>query len=764
MDPSPVYANIEKECNFNLHTLKSAKNVDEILEKQTIALKEADRSAAFYHFNLSREKAEELLFQSNQGENLNGKFLVRKSRNNPSDEVISIVLDKNVLHFQIRHKFDNCFQIDDGPIMQGIDNIIKHHKEKKDGLPCTLTDFVRGYPLPDTLRCQGQTNLLHMAVAERNKVCVIKILNSPKCPNINSRNADGDTALHIACHTGDEAIVKVLLKHAPQTNIKNQHKCTPLQLACHHKHCDIISELIVNGCCDPHVRCNFTGFYPLHEAAKLGHHKCIKVLLQNYCPPFPRTLTGETPLDIASERNHTKCIKLLESYTQPATKTHSKYWLHPELQRQGVITLLKRQGLIEGMFLIRKNKWHEGWFVISICHNSHIFHYAIQKCEYRKKDVYFIDNGPYLSSLEHLVHHYNIRPDGLPCRLKTGLAIGESPYPIPLLNPFVASIITDLPESPRSPAPAINFPNAVKISAPTRTPPPVPSLPSPQLSVPAVDEGHSFISFDRIKLGGLVGEGEFGKILKGTLTVTEGKKTKKITVALKYFTEDIVNCHADFYREAKIMLDLNHVCITKLIGICKNPLMLVEEFISKGSMLDFLIDYASKIDVNTDLILWASQIVAGMLYLESKKMVHRDLAARNILLESKKQIKITDFGLSRAVGEKHYYRATTGGKWPIKWYAMESVKYGHFSHASDVWSFGVTLWEMFSFGQMPYENMMGVEVIQFLENGQRLAQPKKCPHAIYKTMEDCWKIDIKERLTFTKLHKFFTEDIKHILK
>lgn len=764
MDNSPIYANLPNEHIFSLQDMKISKNIDELLDKHRIFLKDADRNVAFYHFNLERQTAEEYLLKSNQHEN--GKFLVRKSRHNPNDEVISIVLDKKVLHFQIRHKFDNCFQIDDGPIMQGIDNIVKHHREMKDGLPCLLTSFIPGSSLPDSLRCHGQTNFLHMAVAERNKACVLKILNSPKCPNINSRNADGDTALHIACHTGDESIVKILLKHAPQTNLKNQHKCTPLQLACHSKHCDIMSDLIVLGCCDPHTRCKFTGVYPLHEAAKLGHHKCVKVLLQNYCPCFPR-INGETPLDIATQHNHTKCVKLFENYTPPPAKTDSKYWLHPELQRQGVITLLKRQNLVEGLFLIRKNKWHEGWFVISICHNNHIFHYAIQKCEYLKKPVYFIDNGPYMSSLEHLVHHYNIRADGLPCRLKIGLDISESRHPIPLLNSHLANIINDEPEPPKSPsasAPA-NLPNLGKISPPTSTPPPVPNLlPAQSTILPAVEEGLSFIPIEQIKIGGLVGEGEFGKILKGVLTKNEGKKTKKITVALKYFMEDVVNCRADFYREAKIMLDLDHIYITKLIGICKNPLMLVEEFISKGSMLDYLIDYSSKIDPNTDLILWASQIVSGMLYLESKKMVHRDLAARNILLESKKQIKISDFGLSRAVGEKHYYRATTGGRWPIKWYAMESVKYGHFSHASDVWGFGVTLWEMFSFGQMPYENMMGVEVIEFLENGLRLPRPKKCPEAIYKIMEDCWKIDPKQRLTFTKLHKFFTEDIKQILK
>lgn len=148
-----------------------------------------------------------------------------------------------------------------------------------------------------------------------------------------------------------------------------------------------------------------------------------------------------------------------------------------------------------------------------------------------------------------------------------------------------------------------------------------------------------------------------------------------------------------------------------------------------------------------------------MNYLQSQRFVHRDLAARNILLASLTQAKISDFGLSRALRPSdNYYQSTTGGKWPIKWYAPESFDYGTFSHASDVWSFGVTLWEMYSFGQPPYGELLGSVVIELIKKAQRLSKPDKCPDNVYRIMENCWNYEPKERPTFRYLAEFFSTD------
>ncbi|KAH8405153.1 hypothetical protein KR222_005442 [Zaprionus bogoriensis] len=270
-----------------------------------------------------------------------------------------------------------------------------------------------------------------------------------------------------------------------------------------------------------------------------------------------------------------------------------------------------------------------------------------------------------------------------------------------------------------------------------------------------------FIHCDQLELQSEIGAGEFGSVYKGLLR-RPNAPDNPLEVAIKTLRDEgqqTIN-KQEFLREASVMMRLEHKCIVRLIGISKGDmLMMVQELAPLGSMLQYIHDHSAELTVNCELKLWASQIACGMHYLETQHFVHRDLAARNILLTSRQQAKISDFGMSRSLSAgSDEYQFTQGGRWPIRWYAPESFNNGIFSHASDVWSFGVTLWEIFALGAPPYGDILNVDAIKLVDSGQRLPQPDLCPAYIFAVMQSCWNYHPKERPTFAYLMEFFSRD------
>uniref|UniRef100_A0A3B3I0D5 Receptor protein-tyrosine kinase n=1 Tax=Oryzias latipes TaxID=8090 RepID=A0A3B3I0D5_ORYLA len=248
----------------------------------------------------------------------------------------------------------------------------------------------------------------------------------------------------------------------------------------------------------------------------------------------------------------------------------------------------------------------------------------------------------------------------------------------------------------------------------------------------------------------ILGSGAFGTVYKG-IWVPEGE-TVKIPVAIKILNEATgPKANVEFMDEALIMASVEHPHLVRLLGVCLSPtIQLVTQLMPHGCLLDYVHEH--KDNIGSQLLLnWCVQIAKGMMYLEERRLVHRDLAARNVLVKSPNHIKITDFGLARLLDADEKEYNADGGKMPIKWMALECIHYRKFTHQSDVWSYGVTIWELMTFGGKPYDGIPTREIPDILEKGERLPQPPICTIDVYMVMVKCWMIDADSRPKFKEL-------------
>uniref|UniRef100_A0A8C1XDP5 Receptor tyrosine-protein kinase erbB-4 n=1 Tax=Cyprinus carpio TaxID=7962 RepID=A0A8C1XDP5_CYPCA len=253
----------------------------------------------------------------------------------------------------------------------------------------------------------------------------------------------------------------------------------------------------------------------------------------------------------------------------------------------------------------------------------------------------------------------------------------------------------------------------------------------------------------------ILGAGAFGMVYKG-IWVPEGE-TVKIPVAIKILNESTgPKANVEFMDEALIMASMEHPHLVRLLGVCLSPtIQLVTQLMPHGCLLDYVHEHQE--NIGSQLLLnWCVQIAKGMMYLEERRLVHRDLAARNVLVKSPNHIKITDFGLARLLDADEKEYNSDGGKMPIKWMALECIHYRKFTHQSDIWSYGVTIWELMTFGGKPYDGIPTREIPDILEKGERLPQPPICTIDVYMVMVKCWMIDADSRPRFKELAAEFS--------
>ncbi|XP_010338285.1 tyrosine-protein kinase Fer isoform X1 [Saimiri boliviensis] len=255
------------------------------------------------------------------------------------------------------------------------------------------------------------------------------------------------------------------------------------------------------------------------------------------------------------------------------------------------------------------------------------------------------------------------------------------------------------------------------------------------------------LNHEDVTLGELLGKGNFGEVYKGTLK-------DKTSVAVKTCKEDLPQeLKIKFLQEAKILKQYDHPNIVKLIGVCtqRQPVYIIMELVSGGDFLSFLRKKKDELKLK-QLVKFSLDAASGMSYLESKNCIHRDLAARNCLVGENNILKISDFGMSRQE-DGGVYSSSGLKQIPIKWTAPEALNYGRYSSESDVWSFGILLWETFSLGVCPYPGMTNQQAREQVERGYRMSAPQHCPEDISKIMMKCWDYKPENRPKFSELQK-----------
>lgn len=341
-----------------------------------------------------------------------------------------------------------------------------------------------------------------------------------------------------------------------------------------------------------------------------------------------------------------------------------------------------------GSFLVRESESRQGDYSLSVNAGANIKHYRIN---IEGGTTFFIAKRAQFSSIRELIEHYTLTDDGL-CIQLTKTAQKELPETVGLSHGTKDQWERDRRE---------------------------------------------------FQLKKKLGSGQFGDVWLGLWNNTTDVAIK----TLKPGTMDV----ADFMEEAKILKALRHPKLLQLYAVCTEtePIYIVTELMKNGSLLDYLHNKGRALRL-PQLVDMSAQVASGMAYLESKDFIHRDLAARNILVGDSNVCKVADFGLAREQQEA-IYQAREGAKFPIKWTAPEAAMKNQFSIKSDVWSFGILLTEIITYGRIPYPGMTNAEVLNQVERGYRMPSPPGNPELLYTIMLDCWKAESETRPTFDSL-------------
>uniref|UniRef100_A0A8C8BVB8 Tyrosine-protein kinase n=1 Tax=Otus sunia TaxID=257818 RepID=A0A8C8BVB8_9STRI len=384
------------------------------------------------------------------------------------------------------------------------------------------------------------------------------------------------------------------------------------------------------------------------------------------------------------------------NYVAPSDSIQAEEWYFGKITRRESERLLLNPENPRGTFLVRESETTKGAYCLSVSDFDNAKGLNVKHYKIRKLDSggFYITSRTQFNSLQQLVAYYSKHADGL-CHRLTNVC--------PTSKPQTQGLAKDAWEIPR----------------------------------------------ESLRLEVKLGQGCFGEVWMGTWNGTT-------RVAIKTLKPGTMSPEA-FLQEAQVMKKLRHEKLVQLYAVVsEEPIYIVTEYMSKGSLLDFLKGEMGKYLRLPQLVDMAAQIASGMAYVERMNYVHRDLRAANILVGENLVCKVADFGLARLI-EDNEYTARQGAKFPIKWTAPEAALYGRFTIKSDVWSFGILLTELTTKGRVPYPGMVNREVLDQVERGYRMPCPPECPESLHDLMCQCWRKDPEERPTFEYLQAFLED-------
>ena len=375
-------------------------------------------------------------------------------------------------------------------------------------------------------------------------------------------------------------------------------------------------------------------------------------------------------------------------------------WFFGKLKRVEAEKQLMMHYNRPGAFLVRDSETTPGDYSLSIKDHERVRHYRIRRLD---NGGFFVTRRATFNTILDLVAYYRQQADGLCTMLMYPCQVAEKPQ-------------------------------------------------TAGLSKQANEEWE--IDRRQLRFVKKLGAGQFGEVWEGLWNGTTPVAIK----TLKTGTMSI----SEFLQEAALMKKLRHAKLIQLYAVCtrEEPIYIVTELMKHGSLLEYLRGDGRALQV-PKLIDISAQVASGMAFLEQANYIHRDLAARNILVGENLICKVADFGLARVIDED-IYEAHTGAKFPIKWTAPEAAMYNRFTIKSDVWSFGVLLYEIITYGRFPYPGMTNAEVLDKIQTGYRMGCPPSCPKQLHDIMLECWRDEPNTRPTFEtlqwQLEEFFTAE------